>query len=226
MPTKDAKFVIAPPKMESATVTIVGTSQLVVHRFSEKTRRMLEAQMMEGSRAKNKKTRDPRDFEDDYLRALYVAEEGWYGVPAPSFRNAFISACRVAGFPMTRAKLSIFVAADGYDREDKKPLVRITKGEPTPWQTIVRNESGVIDIRNRPRWEKGWEMVLRVSWDAEQFSATDVFNLIARAGLQVGVGEGRPDSPNSNGLGFGCWELGEESIVEIGVTPPPRKRAA
>ena len=32
-------------------------------------------------------------------------------------------------------------------------------------------------------------------------------NLMARAGAQVGVGEGRPDSKTSAGLGFGTWEI-------------------
>jgi len=51
-------------------------------------------------------------------------------------------------------------------------------------------------------------VVFRLRWDADQFSDADVLNLLARAGMQVGIGEGRPDSPNSNGLGNGCWEVG------------------
>jgi hypothetical protein len=35
----------------------------------------------------------------------------------------------------------------------------------------------------------------------------DIANLIARVGLQVGIGEGRPDSKQSAGLGFGLFEI-------------------
>ena len=35
----------------------------------------------------------------------------------------------------------------------------------------------------------------------------DVVNLIARVGIQVGIGEGRPDSKMSAGLGYGLFEL-------------------
>jgi len=35
----------------------------------------------------------------------------------------------------------------------------------------------------------------------------DVVNLIARVGMQVGIGEGRPDSKASAGLGFGLFEI-------------------
>jgi hypothetical protein len=34
-------------------------------------------------------------------------------------------------------------------------------------------------------------------------------NLFLRAGLQVGIGEGRPNSPNSFGLGWGRFEVKE-----------------
>jgi hypothetical protein len=38
-------------------------------------------------------------------------------------------------------------------------------------------------------------------------SDTDVVNLISRVGLQVGIGEGRPDSKQSAGLGYGLFEI-------------------
>jgi len=34
-------------------------------------------------------------------------------------------------------------------------------------------------------------------------------NLLARAGLQVGIGEGRPDSKNSAGMGWGLFQIEE-----------------
>jgi hypothetical protein len=38
-------------------------------------------------------------------------------------------------------------------------------------------------------------------------TADDIVNLISRVGLQVGVGEGRPDSKQSAGLGFGLFQI-------------------
>lgn len=199
--------VITPPRFDRAAISIRGTSPYVQHNFAQKAIAQIEATQREGSRSRKGRKRDARDFEADYEAAKHVSEDGWCGVPAPAFRNALISACRLAGFAMTRAKLSIFVEADGMDRDGRTPLVRIIgepepPGEPEP----VRNESGVVDLRMRPRWRE-WQLILRLRWDADQFSAADVINLVARAGMQVGVGEGRPDSPNSNGLGNGLWEV-------------------
>ena len=74
----------------------------------------------------------------------------------------------------------------------------------------VRNESGVCDLRPRPMWRKGWEAVVRVRFDGDQFTLIDVANLLLRAGMQVGIGEGRPDSRNSCGMGWGLFRLAEE----------------
>lgn len=197
--------VIEPPKFERAEITIVGVAPYVQHKFSQKARQQIEAKQRAGSQANKNRKREARDFEAGYEQAKHVSREGWIGIPAPAFRNAMISSCRIVGFKMTLAKLSIFIEADGFDKDDGTPLVKIV-GEPRIHEALVRNETGVVDIRWRPMWEE-WSAKVRVRWDASQFSAQDIVNLFARAGLQVGIGEGRPDSPNSNGLGWGLWEV-------------------
>ncbi len=209
-PTKTASataVVITPPRFERAAVLIRGTAPYVQHKFSEKSRNAIEEKHREGSRSKKGGKKDARDFSAEWLAATHISKEGWAGIPAPSFRNALIDACRMAGFQMTRAKMSIFVEADGYDHDDNTPLIKIIgevdpMGKPMP----TRNDTGVVDLRARPQWSQ-WECVVPLRWDADQFSAVDVINLLARAGIQVGVGEGRPFSKNSNGLGFGTWEV-------------------
>ena len=113
----------------------------------------------------------------------------------------------MVGYTMTRAKLSVFVIADGHDKVDNTPLTKITRGEPEYFESVVRLETGVADIHARPRWAPGWEAIVTVKWDGDQFSAQDVANLLARAGQQVGICEGRPDSKNSGGQGWGTFEL-------------------
>lgn len=200
-----AKVTIQPPKFERAAIRIRGTAPYLQHKFTAKARAIIEAKHREGSRSKKGQAKEPRDFEGDVEAAKHISTEGWCGIPAPAFRNALVSACRLVGFQMTRAKLSVFVEADGYDADDRTPLVRI-EGDPTIHEAFVRNESGVVDLRWRPMWEE-WEATVNLRWDADQFSVADIANLLARAGAQVGIGEGRPDSPNSNGLGFGTFEI-------------------
>jgi hypothetical protein len=171
----------------------------------------MEETQRAGTQARSRKNRAARDFEAGYLAAQHRSQEGWLGIPCPAFRNAMIDACRLVGFKMTHAKLTIFIEADGFDANDGTPLVRITKGEPEVHKGWGRNANGGADLRWRPMWRE-CEALPRIRWDADQFSSADVLNLLARAGLQVGVGEGRPNSPNSNGLGWGLFEIVQGAV--------------
>ena len=52
-----------------------------------------------------------------------------------------------------------------------------------------------------------WSAKVRIKFDADLFTTTDVANLLMRVGMQVGVCEGRPDSKNSVGMGWGTFEV-------------------
>lgn len=203
---------ITKPRLRTAAIKIVGISPYCQHAFSEKQRNAMEETQRAGQQARGKRKRDPKDFEAQYEAAKHYAkvangQKPWIGIPAPAFRNACIDACRLVGYRMTHAKLSIFIEADGIDKSDGTPLVRIV-GEPRIHKGFVRLATGVADICWRPFWEE-WSATVNVQWDEDQFSAGDVLNLLLRAGLQVGIGEGRPNSPNSNGLGWGRFQIKE-----------------
>lgn len=200
---------IKPPNFQTAIFQIVGTAPYVQNKFSQKAREQMRSTQEAGQAGRNKRAKVAKDFDALYQGAMHRSAEGWAGIPAPAFRNAMISACRTVGFKMTIAKLSVFIEADGFDVDDGTPLVRITKGEPRYHESLVRLQTGVADIRARPMWDVGWQAELRVTFDGDQFTLADVSNLLMRVGMQVGIGEGRPDSKNSAGMGWGTFMLGE-----------------
>lgn len=207
---KREEIVISAPRMEVATFDVYGTSPYVQLRFSEKPIDDIMEKQKQGSAGKNKKRREPRNFERDYEASMYEATEGWRGIPCASFRNAMISACRLVDYKMTIAKMSIFVLPDGIDKAKGRPLVRIYGNHEMNIDN-VRNFSGVLDLRSRAMWRE-WSLKLRVQYDADQFSLQSVTNLLRRAGIQVGVGEGRHDSRKSCGMGYGCFDVKIDSI--------------
>lgn len=201
---------VSRPKLRQAVIHIQGLagSPYVQHAFSAKAQEQMEQTQRMGQQARGRRTREAKNFEAVYEAAKHYAQgKKWIGIPAPAFRNACIDACRLCGIRMTHAKLSIFVEADGIDENDGTPLVRII-GKERVHKGFVRNDNGSADLRWRPLWET-WKAAVKVTWDEDQFSANDVVNLMLRAGLQVGIGEGRPNSPNSNGLGWGRFEVVE-----------------
>ena len=204
---KEKHVAIPAPNFQTVEFVIQGTSPYVQNKFAQKAKNTMKAKQEAGSQGKKGMKREAKDFKVCYEGAMHKATAGWCGIPAPAFRNAMISACRVVGFKMTVAKLSVFIEADGYDVDDGTPLVKITKGTPVYHEAPVRNESGVCDIRARPMWREGWEAKVRVRFDLDQFSVEDVTNLMARCGSQVGIGEGRADSKKTCGIGWGAFLL-------------------
>lgn len=196
---------IKAPRIETAKFQIVGTAPYIQLRFSEKAIHAMMEKHKAGSQANKKKAKEARDFDADFRSAQHVSTEGWHGIPAGAFRNGLISACRLVNFKMTLGKLSLFVDGDGFDKVDAVPLIRI-KGKPEPHVMHARNATGVCDIRVRAKFWP-WSADLRVSYDADQFSLTDVSNLLLRVGMQVGIGEGRPDSKQSAGMGWGTFTI-------------------
>jgi hypothetical protein len=196
------------PNMVRAQFTIRGTTPLVIQRFSTKSQEAIMGRQREGTTSKTKKgSRAPKDFDQLWKDALYVSNEGWNGFNATAIRCGIISVCRLVDYKMTLAKMSIWCIADGYDMFDNTPLVRITKGEPEQHLGPGRLATGVFDIKSRPLWKPGWEAVVTLGWDQDQFTHNDVTNLLWRMGLQNGLGEGRMNSRQSNGCGWGSFEV-------------------
>ena len=66
-------------------------------------------------------------------------------------------------------------------------------------ETLMNNA-----IQNEKDWKLANTQVINNNGVSEVFLHN---NLIARVGMQVGVGEGRPDSKQSAGLGFGLFDV-------------------
>jgi len=196
---------IKPFNNQTIVIKISGTAPYVQNNFSAKSRQKMIDTQMAGSTAKKSRVKEAKDFTELFHGAMHLSTEGWHGIPAGAFRAACIDVCRMVGFKMTFAKMSIFVEADGFDSVDGTPLVKLeSPSGPEPVEHAVRNATGVADIRVRPMWRE-WSANLRIRFDADQFTQVDVVNLLERAGQQVGVGEGRPFSKNSAGMGWGMF---------------------
>lgn len=208
MPTTIGREVVTirPPNFQYAEFRIKGTAPLVIHRFSAKTKNEMKAKMEAGKSSGSKKIREAKNTDDTYNEARYISKEGWDGFHAGAIRSAMISACRLVNFKMTLAKLSIFVEADGWDAtEPQIPLIRII-GKPTKQEDMARVETGQPYVTVRAAYH-GWGAKIRFRWDADQFNIRDISNLLSRVGLQVGLCEGRPDSKNSVGMGWGLFVI-------------------
>lgn len=197
---------ISAPNFQRATFPIHGTEVLVIHRMSAKLKQQMIEKMETGKAASSKKTREAVKTDDLFQAARYISADGWDGFHAAAIRKAMVSVCRLVGFKMTLAKMSIFVEADGRDaKEPQTPLIRII-GKPVKQEDFARVETGQPYVTVRAAYFD-WKANVRIRWDADQFTLTDVTNLLARVGLQAGIGENRYDSRDTAGIGWGSFEI-------------------
>lgn len=199
---------VKPLELSVAAFKVRGTAPYVQNKFSKKAREQLEATAQSGKKKSSSASNraEARDFEQEFLEATHFLEDGSCGIPASGLRAAMISACRVAGYQMTKTKLAVFIEHDGFDSDDFTPLVKITKGKPVLFKSAISNR-GSAAICIRPRWATGWEAIIRVKYDSTFFQLDDIANLLQRCGTQVGIGCGRPDSAESAGMGWGTFEI-------------------
>jgi len=209
MKSSNTAVSITPPNIKTAVFNIEGTAPLVIHRFDKKVMQDFEDKIIAGSKPRGKNKFEPKDPQDICEAAKYIGRTGketWEGFNASGVRLALISACRGANFKMTVIKQCVFVEAEGYDMFTPLiPLVRI-HGKSEMSKLPAKTETGVAMLCIRPMYNP-WSAVLKIRFDADMLAISDLTNLLARAGACVGICEGRPDSKNSGGMGWGTFQI-------------------
>ncbi len=212
IPREDTVVQIAAPDIRVAEFKVTGTRPYVQQKFPYASL-MDIAREQSMSAAQKKKARTdkkgkPKNFDNEAQDSSFVDKDGRRGIPCSQFRNAMISACRLTNYKMTLAKQAIIdVEPDTYDAEKGDALVLVMSGE---WKVDirgVRSPNGKPDIRARMMLMPGWTARVRVRYDASNLTLQDMVNLFQRAGAQCGIGAGRPTSTDSNGLGWGLFDI-------------------
>lgn len=191
-------------------VPIVGTTPLIVHNFSEKSKR----QMLDAQQGK-KSVKVNRDPQAEYEAAFYriADEEGpdRYGVPAVAFKQATISAARFyKSVRMSELKQALFFRGT-LTKADPQQLVEII-GEPQMREDVVRlgGVSRSADLRYRPEFLT-WSATLEVEYVTSLLAKDSVLSLIDAGGLGVGVCEWRPEK----GGDFGRYQIDPNREVTV-----------
>lgn len=198
MTTTDSTISLKRIRREVAEIEIRGTAPLIVHRWSEKAKRMmLDAQ--QGKKAP-KEAKDPRaDFES----SMYRFEDGRHGFPIMAFKSATVrGGARVFGkaVKMTELRQLCTFLADGVGT-DGTQLAHIVAPEPVMREDMVRVGMGTADIRYRAEY-RDWSALLRIEFVPSVIDLSSVVALVDAGGTN-GVGEWRPEKSGS----YGTYEV-------------------
>lgn len=205
-PSTSAEIQIDKIAAETLKVPILGTTPLIMHRFSEKAKKaMLDAEQ-------GKKTpKEPKNPEAEYEAAFYRLANGDAGFPVGAFKDATIGGARFYGKnQVTMTGLRQFLLGwPGELGDDGRPLTRI-EGEAEMREDVVRVRRGGSDLRYRPQF-RDWRTTLIVVYATSALTRDSVLSLIDAGGMGVGVGEWRPEK----GGEFGTYRIDPDADVEV-----------
>jgi len=189
-------------KQQDIRFTIVGTSPMIQHKWSEKALQ----QMRDKHAGKKTKTREVRKPEEEFRAACYLTDNDEYGIPLMAFKTSLITAAhKDIGVEKTLVRKAIFVKSN-----DSNLIAKMVCSDPIMREDTVRVGAGSTDLRYRPEF-KEWSVEIACQIDAELLSIDDVVNLTNRAGFGVGIGEWRPEK----GGEYGRFEIDTSHPVEV-----------
>ena len=172
---------------------LVGTSDLIVHKFSDRAQQKIEdKQQGNATRAPGRQKRDP---ERDFQESLYLLKDGRFGFPISGFKGAAVDACSF----MEGQKKTITRGAFHLVDEFGEGLVAI-EGSPVMRKDNVRIGMGSADMRYRGSFAAGWKVSLRIRYNKNAISAPLIVQLFNTAGFSIGVGDWRPQKDGSYGM--------------------------
>lgn len=199
---KEESVKIPSIQLETAYLTIEGTSPLIIHPFGEKAKGMMKDKH-EGI-AKNK--REKRDPYAEYLANFYRFQEDnditkepkRYGIPAGGLKNCAVSACSfIEGITKVVARGAFHIIA-----EPGSNLVEVKSKEgPKFYEAVVR--VGIMknqaDMRYRPIFND-WKIKFKIIYNKNVITPAQIANMYNNAGFSIGLCEHRPEKNGSFGM--------------------------
>lgn len=185
--------------IREVVIPVTGISPLIIHAWSEKSKKMISDK--QAGKAKNKK-HEIRKPDEEYEDAKHKSPKGWDGFPAAGFKAAMIRGAKMIGMVMKDTQTAFFIKADCEETQ----LVKIN-GESRMRTDMVRVGMGASDIRYRPEYPE-WGAELTIEFNSGVVSIDQIYQLVKAAGYGCGVGEMRPEKGKFN---YGRFKLANEN---------------
>lgn len=209
--TKKETEIIAIPAIDirNATITLKGDSPLIVHKWSEKAKKMMLDKQMKVATTKGHDAKDPFA---DFVDTIYFLSGKPERATPEVFEEALSNGARF-GFPSVGVKASAVSA--GFRAGVTKNLVSMNgafhideeyveiKGVPQIREDMVRVGMGTADIRYRAEFPE-WSTTFVIKYNAGVISLAQLCNLFNLGGFAVGIGEWRPEKGGTYGRYHVC----------------------
>jgi hypothetical protein len=174
---------------------VAGISPLLLHRFRLRPHRCCRP-------TAEPAPPPPRDAAGLFREAQYHDAEGRECVPAIFFKNALVSAARLADdLKMTVLRGALFVE---HEQQDTAGLLVLRDSAGRPARSVMHTSTirigsrGPVDTRYGARYDD-WSVDISLLYRADVLTEERLRALVRLAGFSVGVGDWRPERNGPHG---------------------------
>lgn len=210
-------------ELRTVGITIVGTTPLIVHAWSNKAKQM----MLDKQRGKATKTKHEIKIPvNDFMNAIYwldgsqgdfdcdsdeEAEACWetaiaggakFGFPVTGIKQSAIMGARRGGLDVVATELRGSFFLKGATESSTTDLAEIVGPPPIMREDMVKvgGMSKTADIRFRPQWNE-WQIPLTMTYNVNgKYSLEQLLNCFNVGGFVCGIGEWRPERDGQMGM--------------------------
>ena len=203
-------------ELQIIELRLIGKGILVTNNAKHLKETLAKAQGIKGvtpeiSPGGRKKKREMRDPEFEYNRARYRINDDLDGFPAFRVKEALVdTAYTFADVPKNIVRRALFVQPE-YDgwlvpiEHDQFPPKMNSGTERVGGQG---GRPGAPDLRWRPEYNN-WSIPIRIEYETNFLNASQIINLVAKAGFHTGIGEHRPEKQGGTWGTFGVMSEDE-----------------
>lgn len=200
----------------SARFRVVGTSPLIMHAMSAKTKMSLLLPRRKTAADKAEAKHNPiQEFRDSMYFTRSPDEPTLVYMPAVAFKAAARAASYDFGGPAKAliGRLMHVVGSEVHIYGTPEVLMSVTRSA---------DMNKTPDVRTRAVFP-AWCAEFTVRWVEPRLNGTVIAQMLSAAGITQGVGDWRPEKGSGN---FGCFELVEGDDPRFGVIQECGGRAA
>lgn len=191
--------------VQECELHIEGLTPLIMHRFSEKSRKQMEDK--QGNKAQGQKA--ARDPEQEWRDACYIVpgqenaddwKPGKYFMPGSAFKHVFLYGVAqmqdTKALPKTLATGWLFIQND--------PILDFSSVSLR--QDTGRIGQGTTTLIYRPQFND-WAVDLLIDYNANTISIEQIVALFDLGGFSGGIGDWRPSAPKNKSGSFGRFRV-------------------
>ena len=162
--------------------------------------------------------KEAKEPQTDFEQSMYRIEGGGYGFPSVAIKSAMVTAVTsISGVTKVAARQAFRVVGEQALVKGAHPglimrqnLIRILGSEPEMREDMVRIGMGTADIRYRAQFLP-WCMRLKIGFNKNLLSGSQIVNLLNVAGFGVGIGEWR--SSETARTVISMWQMLRRSAI-------------